>query len=1054
MGTKEIEDSLSGINSSLETFTNLSKQMEERLSKVSETSTDINDSFVESNKQIEKTVKQSSTLNEKFIKLRESADELTNALGVASFIGLGVAFKDSLKLEQSMKDLSARMGQGVKNGKELEKTIISIGWSTGYAMDEVTEMITGLTQFRVAREDIKDASESMLRFSKVTGLSNNESLQLYSTLNKVGGMGKNSIIRLTTEMALMQRKVGFTDGEMSSLSDSIQVSTFRMKAFGQSEVQIASMAKRTMNLAAGFVKVGLSAQSATVLIDKLTDPEQLEDNIGLYSQLGISIEDAMSGNVGDVKEKMKGFAEQVAAMGPIAGAQYAKNFGQSYNDLMKMTKMESGDIDVSAGEDASKTLSGLATEQEGTQMKLEKFINRFNAALVNFGPVILGIGVLVTSIIIPKIFKSFRKESKETNEVMRTGLIGSINMGLTKGWEKGKAQVSKIGRGISEEYKKEMVESSSFVTTHMSADFLAVQGTLKQFGIGKTVAKQAEDYTRSLAGVATPLGTAVGLTRSLRNSQKESIELSKRDLVARQEILNSSKNNLESNIKALTPRQKELEILVETLEKTNLASAAERSELKAINDEIIKFNKGLSEIGNLEEELKIDAQAIKESYKNLSEGNLEEITKELDKQIADKERELELTKKSNLELKQTEDIMTQIARDADVNLLSAQELLQDGIKNKTLNKEDYELLQKEINLNEKLISDKKIAIAAAAEGLKIQKQLEVDLSKEIDGRNEIAKLVSKTTETSNTNKGFLNVARTFTKELGSGMKMAVKDFKEKSVSTAKTFGKSLKTSASEAFKHPIKALIGTKNEETGKREGGLLKNPLAGPLAVLAFAMSILMPLLEPFFKTLKDSLMPAFKAIADALIPIMMTLVKFLLPPILKVLAFLLPPLIGLIAFLTGTKIDTKAIATGLNTAADSVSNMEISTDKNTEVTAEATAEANKKEPVLYNATGGNGFEKAVTNGATSSSSSNPKEVEKNQQVATTADSTSITAKNTDLSNTILTRINKTMEGVEKALKDIIIMNQINASKGGMNNAAVYNQGIGGPITAKAEGH
>ena len=50
-------------------------------------------------------------------------------------------------------------------------------------------------------------------------------------------------------------------------------------------------------LVSSLEKVGISAQQATQWIERLTDPDNIEKNIGLYAQLGISISDALSGNI-------------------------------------------------------------------------------------------------------------------------------------------------------------------------------------------------------------------------------------------------------------------------------------------------------------------------------------------------------------------------------------------------------------------------------------------------------------------------------------------------------------------------------------------------------------------------------------------------------------------------------------------------------------------------------------------------------------------------------------------------------------------------------------
>ena len=44
-------------------------------------------------------------------------------------------------------------------------------------------------------------------------------------------------------------------------------------------------------------------------------------------------------------------------------------------------------------------------------------------------------------------------------------------MGLEKSWVKTSEKIKTIGKNISEDYKKRIVESSDYASAHMSADF-------------------------------------------------------------------------------------------------------------------------------------------------------------------------------------------------------------------------------------------------------------------------------------------------------------------------------------------------------------------------------------------------------------------------------------------------------------------------------------------------------------------------------------------------------------------------------------------------------
>ena len=636
--TQQIADSLKGINSSLESFTNLSKQIEERLSDIANSSTGIRDDFTALERNQERINKETKKWGVSLSGIVESSEKIANFLGSAVMItGIADAFKVSLRLDQSMKNLSVRMGLGVENSKKLYKTITDVSFATGRSADDAERMVDGLIKARVSMDEVGTASKVMLNFSEVTGLVNDESMQLYSNLRKVGNLGSKEINQFAVTFAKVQQKVGLTENEMSLLSDSVQETAFRMSAFGRSPAEIEKMSKGIVGLGAEFVKVGLSVQKAVELVDQLTDPTRLEDNIGLYAQLGISIQDAMSGaiNPNQLNDGLKGFADKVKAMGPIAGAQFARQMGQNYNDLMKLTKAgnEVGEaLNVEGAADPAKEMENMVKAQQGLQLTVEKFFNRINSLIVGLGPTLLGLAILVTTIIIPKIFKRIRKESVDTTETVTQGVRGSLIMGLEKSWVKTSERVKSIGKNISEDYKKRIVESSDYASAHMSADFLSVQGSINQLKIGKDFAKGAENFTRWIAGSAKPASLTASLVDSMRKRQEETLTIALRDRKAKEEILNIQKNTYVAALNELKTRNDSLEVLINTGE----ATEAQRSEYRAMGKAIKDAENGISNIDVKMKELGTSSDIMNKRWKNMSTEHLADISNEMKKQLSTK----------------------------------------------------------------------------------------------------------------------------------------------------------------------------------------------------------------------------------------------------------------------------------------------------------------------------------------------------------------------------------------------------------------------------------
>ena len=1073
--TQQIADSLNGINSSLETFTNLSKQIEKRLSDIADSSLGIRDDFTAIEKNQEKITKETKKWGVSLSGIVESSGKIANFLGSAVMItGIADAFKASLKLDQSMKHLSVTMGLGIENSKKLYKTVTDVSFATGTTAEEAENMVSGLIRARVAMDEVGKASKIMLNFATATGMTNDESMQLYSNLRKVGGLGSKEIGQFAVTFAKVQQKVGMTGQEMSILSDSVQETAYRMSAFGKSPAQIEKMSKGIVGLGAEFVKVGLSVQKAVDLVDQLTDPTRLEDNIGLYAQLGISIQDAMSG--ADITEQLdtglKDFAHKVKDMGAIAGAQFAKSRGQNYNDLMKLTKAgnEVGEaINVEGSADPVKEMADMVKAQQGLQMTVEKFFNRINAMIIGLGPVLLGLAILVTTIILPKIFKKIRKESLDTTETVTQGVRGTLMMGLEKSWVKTSERIKGIGKNISEDYKKRIVEGSGYASAHMSADFLAVQATVNQFKLGKDFAKGAESFTRWMAGSTKPASLTASLVDSMRNSQDELLTLSLRDRKVKEEILKTQRDTYEA---AFKENKAKLDILT-TAEQSRELSAEELSQMRAYTKIVAEAEQGFEEINSKLEDIEDESDIVNKHWGNMSTEHLVDISIEMKKQLSvleEQEKQSGLRLASAQQEKRYADALAKLAQE-ELNKDNA--LFKNDTKMALLSKDELQELQKRINLNNDIISQQNQAKKVYEDELKVhnesfdaiekQKQLQENMSVLINTRNG-----NKSGSETNVNKGFNNVLRTFRNELGSTLKGNLTNFTDKVKNTAASIKDGIATGFKEAAKHPIRTAV--------QGLGGIAK--LAKGLGILTIGMTLFTKVLEPFITMIKEQLQPVLDALMGALQPIAETLIKALLPPLLRVLAALLPPLLGLLKVImtvltpvivgvmkllkfilgwipgigdavsgitdgiseamTGVnesiqKMDSSGIQKALYTAADGIKNSDVTNKKLVEQGEQ------KAQPAIYNASSSQGFTQAAAGTMTVSSAQQTAEKERAAATNATAESTVKTAENTDVMNQLLTKLNKTMENVDNSINELVRTTKINNGRNSLISATSY---------------
>jgi len=336
----------------------------------------------------------------------------TRGMGILSFAG---AITDAVSLNQEMSDLSYQMGKGGENARFLEKSVYGIQTATGMATDEITDMVTQLAQLRVADEDMKQLAVDSLNFSNITGVSTAGIAEMTGKLSLLGGLGADSISSVMGNIVQTQRQFGMTGASVESLTGSIVETTSVLKNMGKSSKDIEKFHKGTIKLAGAFESVGLEATDATNIIERLLDPSKLQDNAYLYSKLGISIQDAIEGNI-DPESVIGGLqnigAELQNMSGPVA-AQMAEQMGIPLNTLRQM-----GDVDMAKTMaqqmglvDASADMQAKQEEQAKTQKDMSQMWNKIKGSL----------GQIVSA-----LMPAFNAISKVLSNNME-GILGFIN---------------------------------------------------------------------------------------------------------------------------------------------------------------------------------------------------------------------------------------------------------------------------------------------------------------------------------------------------------------------------------------------------------------------------------------------------------------------------------------------------------------------------------------------------------------------------------------------------------------------------------------------------
>lgn len=377
----------------------------------------------------------------------------------------GKLVRDAVNLDNVTAQLSARMGKAVSKG-ELKAAVNNLQASIGASYEDAVNLVTVLSESRYV-DNIEAAAKGANLFNRATGVSAGTAADLVVQLNKGAGLTTKSINAMLAGMTKVQQNIGLSRSGMEAVSEYIKKGAVNMAAFGKSSVDIQKMANNTTALVAAMEKVGVSAGDAVEIVDRLTDPDKIEDNILLYSQLGVSMEDALSGNVdlSNMDGQLKEMAQRIVDMGPIAGSQFAKSMGMSYKQATQMAKMEGnevaqvGEAAQTAEEGALNDLKKMEIATEGIGKKAENIFNQIEGKIRKLPMALIVAGGLALATLAKMVKKRHDEYVAEYSQPKQfsaiTEAIGSsIGLGFQKGVDVGKEKtltaVNAVKRSIDQ----------------------------------------------------------------------------------------------------------------------------------------------------------------------------------------------------------------------------------------------------------------------------------------------------------------------------------------------------------------------------------------------------------------------------------------------------------------------------------------------------------------------------------------------------------------------------------------------------------------------------
>lgn len=383
----------------------------------------------ETNTEFEKSTKITKKISDGIKSLNKELTSLKDT--VKSIVGLGAILnfaetaKTMIKFNSELHRTVINAGKGKKELETYKNMVTDLGLSMGATHEQANKVVNTLAKLQYAgtKEDIKGAAEASYGLARAFNIDYIEVTQNTVELQKWGQISAKTTAAMYADTMKVAQANGLTDTAVKRIIKSTTNWSGTLKAFGKSAMDVQRYNMSLSKSVSALEKVGISADAAIDKIEKLMDPTNIEDNIPAYAALGISITDAIAGNIDPERmaSGLKDFGEKLKQMGPIAGAQYAKAMGIEYKDAIKAASAdmaEASKVDMTPEEKSAEAIKQLTENTKDFTEKVQDGVQKFGAGIRSLGPKILLL-LPIFFAVIKKVFKKIFEERKKQKEQIR-----------------------------------------------------------------------------------------------------------------------------------------------------------------------------------------------------------------------------------------------------------------------------------------------------------------------------------------------------------------------------------------------------------------------------------------------------------------------------------------------------------------------------------------------------------------------------------------------------------------------------------------------------------
>lgn len=360
-----------------------------------------------------------------------------------------------------------------ESSKNLRDVLYTNAIVYGLSIDKMVEMSLEATKFnqRFGEEGVK----SLTAFSDATGISAGTIGNFYAKMQATGALTEMSFEKMSASVLGTREKYGLAT---ESLYDLFEVTQKYALVVGATEEKLINATTRMAEFISAMNSAGVETRTSADLLDKIIDPDRMQENYLLLSKMGLTMEDL---NFGDPMEniqkslpELKKIAEDIVSIpSRIAANEISKMYGYSLEQMREFSNIEFNEAEQARQKNTMEYRKEIQTALDGFENiknslfgTVAKVFNTFLSPVTKMlgptGAAMFGVAMFG---VMKKIGAMFRKISQNFADDIGKGVryaltssakqqvLGGGSSGITEGLFESELRYQNVQKQ-AENYKK------------------------------------------------------------------------------------------------------------------------------------------------------------------------------------------------------------------------------------------------------------------------------------------------------------------------------------------------------------------------------------------------------------------------------------------------------------------------------------------------------------------------------------------------------------------------------------------------------------------------